>query len=132
MLTGIRSVAERAQLGRCQLLRPVTEQVMDPVTLEYTSEPPQLLGETSCRYQSKSRAAANVVPAGEQPMTLTENQVTIPITAPTVKVGDLMKMTTTADPRLLGRVFRIVSVVFGEYQAERHLMCEDNETRPQP
>lgn len=125
----LRPIAERAQTGWCQLLRPASGQgVLDPETLTYSADAADLVWSGPCRFQPKARALANVVQAGEQPVTQSENQVSIPITAPEPKVNDLLKMIASSDPGIVRKVFRVVSVSFGDLQGERHLTCQDNET----
>lgn len=134
LLEQLAPIAESAQVGTCRLLgSDGTPGVMDPDTLEYSSDAPTVVWEGPCRFQPRSRATAQVVAAGEQPVTLIENQVTIPLTAPEPVVGQLLQMVDSTDSALIGKTFRISNVAFGDLQAERHLTVEDNETsRPTP
>ncbi len=129
MLDAIRPVAEAAMRGTCRLLRPSGPPlVMDEETLRLRPRPTELLWEGPCRYQPRSDTTNRTLQAGERPVTTTQNQLTIPWSAPEAHVDDEIEMCTSADPTVIWKRFRVVNVAFGEYQAERHLSVQDYET----
>lgn len=129
MLEQIRAVAEGAMNGQGRLLRPSGEQgVYDPDTMQLAPPTPELIWEGPCRYQPRSDTSNRTFDAGGRPMTVTGNQLTLPWDSDEAHVDDLWEMTSSNDPTLVGKRFRVVQVSFGEYQAERHLNVEDYET----
>lgn len=121
-------VAESAQTGTGQLIEPGSTGTVDPQTLKYTTAAGDVLWTGSCRFQTRSRTSPREVDSGEEQVTLIENQLTIPLSAPEPRVGQLFKMLTSSDTALAGKVFRITNVAMAELQLERHLTVEDNET----
>lgn len=133
MLGSLAPVAESAQTGRGQLLEPGSGAgTVDEDTLKYTAAAATVVWAGSCRFQTRSRTSPREVDSGEEPVTLIENQLTIPLSAPEPRVGQLFRMVTSSDSALAGKVFRIVNVAMAELQIERHLTVEDNETNPRP
>lgn len=129
MLAAIRPVAEAAMTGTGRLLRPSGEQgSYDPALMQLTPSEPELVWEGECRYQPRSDTSARDIPAGGRPMTISRNQLTLPWAAAEAHVDDVWEMTSSADPTIVGKRFRVTNVTFGEHQAERHLTVEDYET----
>lgn len=128
MLDSLRTVAQGAQSGTCQLLRPSdAPPALNPSTLAYEPGPPVVLWSGPCRVQPQSRSGAQVVDAAGEQVTLSGYQVTVPISAGQVVVDDLVLITASADPQLVGRTLRVTDVSYGDLQAERHLDCEDDQ-----
>jgi hypothetical protein len=129
MLPAIREVAEGAMNGEGQLLRlPGPPLVMDEESLRLTEREPVLIWAGPCRYQPRSDTTDRTALAGDQPMTTTKNQLTLPWSSDEAHVDDIWLMTASNDPTLVGKQFRVTQVSFGEYQAERHLTVQDYET----
>lgn len=130
MLAQLRSVAEAAMTSTCELLRPTSatgKGAFNAASGTYAAAAPTELGTSTCRVQPGSRSAAGVTDVAGQETTLADYQVTVPVSAPTLAVDDLVRIVMSPDPDMVGRTFRITDVSYADFQAERHLTCQDNE-----
>lgn len=130
MLETLRAVAEAAMTSTCKLLHPTSQTGKGPFNEEsgtYPDAEPTLLGTVACRVQPGSRSAAGVVDVAGEETTIADYQVTVPISAPAVTVDDIVHILTSPDAQMVGRRFRITDVSYADFQAERHLTCQDNE-----
>lgn len=79
-----------------------------------------------CRVVTMVRTDAVQV-AGEAQETHRRLQVGIRYDAPEIRIGDLVDITMTADPQLLGRKLRVLEIAYGSEQWQRNLICDERE-----
>lgn len=127
MLPALSTIAQNAQTGAGRLLSPSGTSTFDATTGRSTPAAPTVMYVGTCRVQPKQRMAAPVVHAGEQPVTLPDFQITVPISV-AAEVHMLWEMTACTDTALVGKTFTVLDVAYGTLQAERHLVCSLNET----
>ncbi|WP_264669358.1 DUF6093 family protein [Arthrobacter sp. VKM Ac-2550] len=65
--------------------------------------------------------------AAEQPTTLREYLVACPVGGPDLRAGEQGDIV-----HVIGRELRILNIMFGSYEFERHLVCVDNQTQQNP
>jgi hypothetical protein len=82
-------------------------------------------GALPCRIQPRA-AADRIARVGDQLLTLRGYLVTLPHDAPDILVDDLGTVTAADDALLVGRVLKVLDVVYASEQWERDLTCEDD------
>jgi hypothetical protein len=92
----------------------------------YTPAAPTTVYTGKCRVKPRN-LADRVVDAGEQTVSLWPFQVSIPFAAIDVELDDLVTVTASVDPSLVGRELRIRSVTRGTFVTARRLECEEQE-----
>lgn len=122
-----RPTATASMRGTCVISRPdtdTTDDVYDPVTLQYTSGPAGQVYAGPCRVQALSTAEARSR-FGEQDVTTHRYLVAVEWDAAQVLVDDVVTVVTADDPGLPGRKLRVLDVSGGTEQWERDLICQD-------
>lgn len=92
----------------------------------YTPSPGTPIYTGVCRVVTMIRTDAVQI-SGEAQETHRRLQVGIRYDAPEIRPGDLVDITMTADPQLLGRKLRVLEVAFGSEQWQRNLICDERE-----
>ena len=127
------TAAERAQLitdlqvelpDVCTITRASTsEPTFDPDTGTYTTPAPTTLySGIACR--AAPFTGDRVVQAGEEPVTLRFYNVTLPVTTTGIEVDDLIAVTTSADPDLVGTSLRVRDSRASSMGAQRRVTAE--------
>lgn len=84
-----------------------------------------LLYDGACRVQPEP-TQDRMVAAGDTPVTLHRYRASIRSDADQVLVDDVLTVTVSADPQLVGRPLVIRDVVFDTFQVHRYLLLEDH------
>lgn len=112
-------------IDACTVTRASTSPpVYDPVTMQYTPAAPTAVFTGAC-WVRPAQAGANVVEAGDEPVTLRTFLVSLPWDCPTVEVDDMLTVTASLDPRLVGRPLRVVAVAYSTAHVRRQITVED-------
>lgn len=116
-------VAEKAQTAAaCELREPGTVQTWNPVTDQMDTAPHAAYYTGGCAVVPLTNDARIAVQA-EDPETVTGYLVTVPAVVGLVLDGHLVKITSSDDTALTGRVLTVKDVVRGSHRFERDLIC---------
>jgi hypothetical protein len=122
-----RAFAEQLMQDTCTITRAdAGTPVFNETTGAYTSSAPTTVYTGPCRVKPRN-LADRVVDAGEQAVSLWPFQVSIPFAATDVELDDLVTVTASVDPSLVGRELRVRSVTRGTFVTARRLECEEQE-----
>ena len=86
------------------------------------------------KYSGKGKAQTtdaigNDTEAGDRNIMVTRYEIHLPISAPAAAVGDLWTFTTCAhDPQLVGKKFRVASLMHKTYPTARRLAVEETQS----
>lgn len=94
----------------CRIWKP-GKPVIDPVTKKATREAGETKYEGPCRFWEVSAGSQVVI--GEEQITMTQSYLSLPWDAPIPESDDVVKLTKSDDPDLVGRTVSIVSMVRG-------------------
>lgn len=119
-----RAAAEEIMVDACIVDRVATEaldtatgQMVTTYTDVYTGK---------CRIQQVLGTQSPTPDAGEHKFTILSHVVQLPIDATTYQVGDRVRMTAAAlDPALVGRAFRVQSLMHKTHPTSRRLVCDE-------
>lgn len=117
-----RHAAERRMVDTCTIRRRTGETTDDfsgTVTATYLSPDPYA---GKCRVQQHP-ARAEEQDAGQDYLRLLRLEVQLPISAIGLKVGDVVTLTTSRDPDLLGREFRVRDLAHKTDATSRRVQC---------
>lgn len=94
----------------------------------------ELAKDKTCRVQVLNNSKNSV--SAEQPVGTRQYLVALPIKdLPPITAGEggtVIKVTAAKDPRLAGRVLRVIDIQHGTEMFERDLICVDNLTQNNP
>lgn len=107
-LADLRAEAERWMADECTITRPSTSHTIDPVTLVETPTAAGTVYDGKCSV-TVSRAAQQLE-SGDRAVMAMSVRVLLPVTAAGIRPGDRVEVTTSADPDLVGRLFRVSEV----------------------
>lgn len=118
-------LAERLMEAFCTVTRgAATQQNFDPVSGAYPVPVGTAVYTGPCRVKPSGNQAGTVEAAG-QDVSLWPFVVSVPMAVTTVLVDDLVTVSTsTLDPQLVGKVFRVKYVEMGSHVTARRLGCE--------
>lgn len=118
-----RRAAQALMVDSCRIDRP-GEPVLDPAT-GASITPTALVYVGSCRVQVTDFTEARPE-AGQRAWTVTRATISVPITVLGVRVGDVVTVTTSSlDPDLTGRSWRVAASVDKTHATARRLLCEE-------
>lgn len=115
----------------CTIRRPGgTRGAFDPATGTYDTVPYDpyypATGDTGiCRVQSAGDSLAAETVAADQQVTTHVCVVAVPYSVTDVQVGDIIKVTTSNDPRWAGREFKVGDIQGSSFVTARRLLCSD-------
>jgi hypothetical protein len=89
----------------------------------YTTTPGAVVYQGPCRVHPQGSDV--VVEAGEQPVTQRTYDVTLPSTASGIEVDQVLTVTVSADPDLVGRPLRVTDAKVASIHVQRQLVAED-------
>lgn len=122
-----RPVSTGSMKARCTITRAGTGPGTYNESTGKTDPPAPTPVGTAQRCRVQARAATDrVAKVGDQLLTLRGYLVSLPHDAPDVHVDDLVTITAADDALLVGRVLKVLDVVYASEQWERDLTCEDN------
>lgn len=78
-----------------------------------------------CKVQLQTIAASNAQEVGGAVITQTTRRVDLPMSAPEVEVNDLVDITTSLDPQLVGKTFRVTSRFGKTFATARRLEVKE-------
>ena len=99
--------------------------LFDPDSGEYVESPSTDVYEGPCMVRPTA-GAARVVEFGGQAVSLRLYDVTLPADT-AVEVEDIVTVTGSPDPGLIGQVMHILDVAFDERQLNRRIVAEDRQ-----
>ena len=109
----------------CQIRRGGGALTTDPETGEVTEAAGAPLYLGACRVQVTTTAPEQS-DAGEVRFQLLSVVVSVPVDGTVYEQGDVVQVTRSQnDPALVGRRFRVESVVFKSHATARRLLCEE-------
>lgn len=121
-LTGWR---RRGLPDTCTITRPSTAvATVDPETLVRTPASPTVIYDGGCTAQP-APYGDRVVITGDTQVVIRKYVVSIDADAASIDVDDVVVLTTTEDPLLLGRPLVVVDVTGDTFQSRRLIICED-------
>jgi len=83
-------------------------------------------GRCRIRPVSESRVSGKPAEAGGSVLAIEQYLVSVPLSVTGVEAHDLLQVTVSADPRLVGRVLKVGGLVAGSQVSARRMICEDN------
>jgi hypothetical protein len=114
--------AERMMVDECAIFRktgtttdPNTGAVVDSYATVHTGK---------CRVRMQSSWATDRT-AGEQPITVSRYMLQIPVSVTGVEIGDLVDITESKDPDLVGHRIRIDGPFGQTHATARRYICEE-------
>lgn len=124
-----RDVADSAMLDTCEVRRPdVVGKSPDPVTLEYSREPGDLVYAGACEVDRES-AQPRPSDAGSGDQAQREVQIKLPIRDPGAQGArrdDIVRITASAQtPSLVGRALTVQAIAEGTLATRRRLTCTE-------
>jgi hypothetical protein len=114
------SFAESLMSATCELREREGDPVTDPNTLETTIAPGALVYAGRCHI--RPGGGAPIVIEGGEAFTY-DFQVSLPAATTGVTGGQLLTVTDSPDPDLIGRVLEVQEVDRGDYRTARRLQC---------
>jgi hypothetical protein len=126
-LTFARAQVAQLATDTCRIDRDAgtADDTFDPSTGTWTSTSPTVPYEGPCWVRdAMSNAADRRVDTGAVEATLQQWIVKVPDLSADVAVGDLVTITDSQDPRLIGRRFVVRDIGGGTYKVARTLTCD--------
>lgn len=119
-----RPVAEDAMTATGSVLRPSTEGVFDPDTMETTyPEPTVIYGPGRMRIVRDGVETTRQI--GDRAVVIRSYVVTLPADAGSILVGDKVAVATASDPQLPDKALWVHDARYGSQVWERDLICQN-------
>ena len=119
-----RAAAEALMSDACTVTRGTATQTFDPATGEYVTTPGAQVYSGPCRVKPRDNTD-RVVEAGGQAVSLFPFVVSVPISATTFEVDDVVTVTASQlDPAMVGLVLRVKQIATGSHLTARRLGAE--------
>lgn len=83
-------------------------------------------GRCRIRPMSESRVSGKPAEVGGSVLAVESYLVSVPLSVTTVEAHDLLQVTASSDPRLVGRVLKVGGLVAGSQVTARRMLCEEN------
>lgn len=123
-LPEMRRLAEELMVDAGELRGPGTR-VLDEDTGQYVDTPGPLKYSGKAKIQT-SNTLGNDAEAGDRLMMTSRFRVDLPVAAPPAAVDDIFTVTASAhDPELVGRKFRVASLIHKSFLTARRLSVEE-------
>ena len=81
-------------------------------------------GQCRIRPASEARVSGSPTTAGDSAIVVESFMISVPLSVTAVEAHDLLQVTASADPRLAGRIFKLVGMVAGSQVTARRMLCE--------
>lgn len=121
--TGMRVVSESAMPDTVAVSRPVEGGTLDPATGVWTPATPTAIYSGKGRVRVMQPTPIEVI-HGDTEVAQQRYVLTIPYSAALPKVDDRVEVTTSSDPEIDQRHFRVSSVGAGSYAIDRRCTLE--------
>lgn len=119
------ALAESLMTDTCTITRAgAGERTFNATTNSYTDPADTTVYTGACRVKPSALSGNTTAQAGEREVSLWPYSVSIPF-AETAELDDVVTVTASADPSLVGRTLRVRSVARGTYLTARRLDCEE-------
>lgn len=119
-----RRFAKRQFTDECVALQETGRAELDPVTRRETQRHRELF-RSPCKVKATDAAGAESV-AGGRTVTTVRLSVHLPVSAPAVAVGTVLKVTASkTDPQLVGRRFKVTAPFAQTYATARRVPVEE-------
>ena len=116
--------AESTMTARCDITRPSTGRgTLNPATGTVTNPSTAIAADVPCRVQAAASTDRSTQ-TGEQEVTFRKYMVAITADLD-VLVDDVVTVTESIDPHLVGRALRVLDVLYGSEVWQRTLTCVD-------
>lgn len=123
-IAGMRFTSEQALPDECTITRPASGGTLNEHTGVWTPNAPTTIYAGRCRLRAPSTEEFEKV-FGETQVTETRYIATFPADLPAVEVGDMLTITSSADPHITSELrFRITRAPFGSWLVDRRLGVE--------
>lgn len=119
-LNHVKKVVEDFMVDTVEVERPGASS-FDEATGIYGSGTPTLIFSGKARISPTSPSTEVI---GEELVSWRDAQFYFPLSAPQMRVGDLITVTSSKDERLNGRVWRVSAVRHGTFQASREVSAQ--------
>lgn len=128
VLPEMQAMAESLMVDSGELRGPDVNGPLDPDTGQYAPAPGALKYSGKAKAQTAD-ALGNDRAAGDRAVMVTRFEVHLPISAPAADVDDIWTFTSSAhDPQLVGRRFRVASLMHKSYPTARRLAVEETQS----
>jgi hypothetical protein len=121
------ALAESLMVDSCTITRRGGDPVFDDTTGTYTPATPTTVYTGVCKVRPSNLSGNTTAQAGEREVSLWPFSVSIPV-AEDADLDDVVTVTASLDPSLVGRTLRVRSVARGTYLTARRLDCEEVST----
>lgn len=112
-------------VDRCTISRPATSSSWDPVTDTYVDRPATVVYTGACRVAPASRASGDGT-EGAREVTTSRYEVALPHDGTAeIVIGDLLTVTESTDPWLVGRPLLVAAVGLGSTRTAHWVSVED-------
>lgn len=122
-----RTAAENLMVDACTITRGPTK-VFNPSTHVVTTTGGTAVYSGKCRLRSpmaKSTGGDKVTDLGGKPISIVDHLLSVPVTATTVQIDDIVTITASAlGGETVGLTLRVVGVAQGSHLTARRLVCE--------
>jgi hypothetical protein len=120
-----RDLAEELMVDACELRAPDVQGSLNETTNTYTPTPGALRYSGACKVQTTDTIGQDRA-AGERLTTTTRFEVHLPMSAAAAQVDDVITITASqSDPQLVGRRFRVASLVHKTWMTARRTAVEE-------
>lgn len=122
------AAAEQLMVDSCTITRAGARGSFDSTTGTYSAAAADTRYTGKCRVKPSALSANQAVQAGERAVSLWPFTVSVPIAVDNVELDDIVTVTASADPSLVGHRLRVRSIARGTYLTARRLDCEEATT----
>ena len=124
-LDSMRATADEALPDECTITRAsATAATFDPVTGTYTSGTPTTVYAGPCRLRPVGRSG-RTEDQGDVLVAVERWTLTLPATVAALVVGDIVAITTSSDPHITARTFRVTTIGPGSWLIARRVTVEE-------
>lgn len=125
-LDGMRATSTSAMPDECEITREGGDPTLDTATGDLDFPVPVAIYQGACRVRPGGTAEQDAV-VGDLHETLGDYVATVPHDAGAIEADDFLTVTSSSDPQMIGRAFRILHVGWSSWQIDRRLALEDRE-----
>jgi hypothetical protein len=124
-LAELRGEAEEWMGDECRITRPSATRTIDAETLVETPAAGTVIYEGRCAV-TVSRGAQPAAP-GEEPVMILSTRALLPVAAVGIRPGDQLELTSSQDPDMADRVFRVSEIDRRSRSVHRVLQIEETQ-----
>jgi hypothetical protein len=128
-LSAGRTIAESLLVDRCAIYRDIEGPLDDTLDANYELVHPlndvtTVATDVPCLFSEHARKNEGNMEGGRQTY-LRQGQLRVPISTPATQPGDIIQITTTDRPELIGNRFRVFDVSPNSLASTRKMLVED-------